>query len=399
MIHDQVKLPLRTALRIVKQGIRIRFGRSLVTIAGIACGTAFIMSVLTGSLLREGVSTEDSLRSETNRMQRFLEVEAGPPADRTYGIIVAGPLSNLETRFVEALAAEGLRRINLVNPQRHPFPFATGSSNPADSGKQDVLAATASPRTVGQNTSAIVVVGDGSLPPGAGGDSYNTLFADARQRVLAATRNYAGLPDKNSPETAAAPDSGENQETLAAVANGSPEDETLAAGAQPLALTPRIVYLDREYSEEELAALALRERRERARAIWILVISTLVTVMGIANAMLMSVTERFREIGTMKCLGALSGFVRVMFLIESAIFGAAGGAVGCLGGMVFAIAAYAVTYSPGLIASALIAEWGRMLGALGIVFAAGILLSIFAALYPAQVASRMVPANALRTNI
>ncbi|MFH1887558.1 MAG: FtsX-like permease family protein, partial [Pseudomonadota bacterium] len=38
---------------------------------------------------------------------------------------------------------------------------------------------------------------------------------------------------------------------------------------------------------------------------WIAVLSLLVCVAGIANAQLMAVTERFREIGTMKCLGAL----------------------------------------------------------------------------------------------
>ena len=63
---------------------------------------------------------------------------------------------------------------------------------------------------------------------------------------------------------------------------------------------------------------------------WIIVISLLVTVIGIANSMLMSVTERFRDIGTMRCLGALSGFVRTLFLVEAAFMGVVGGAFGAV---------------------------------------------------------------------
>ena len=52
------------------------------------------------------------------------------------------------------------------------------------------------------------------------------------------------------------------------------------------------------------------------KQLWLVSMSLIVCVVGIANAMLMSVTERFREIGTMKCLGALDGFVVRLFLLE-----------------------------------------------------------------------------------
>ena len=42
---------------------------------------------------------------------------------------------------------------------------------------------------------------------------------------------------------------------------------------------------------------------------WLVILSLLVCVVGIVNAQLMAVTERFREIGTMKCLGALDRFI------------------------------------------------------------------------------------------
>ena len=61
---------------------------------------------------------------------------------------------------------------------------------------------------------------------------------------------------------------------------------------------------------------------------WLVSMALLTCTVGIANAMLMSVTERFREIGTMKCLGAENGTVVKLFLIESAMIGGVGSADG-----------------------------------------------------------------------
>jgi hypothetical protein len=54
---------------------------------------------------------------------------------------------------------------------------------------------------------------------------------------------------------------------------------------------------------------------------WIIILSLLVCVVGIVNAQLMAVTERFREIGTMKCLGALDRFILRLFILESRLGG------------------------------------------------------------------------------
>ena len=71
--------------------------------------------------------------------------------------------------------------------------------------------------------------------------------------------------------------------------------------------------------------------------IWLIVMSLIVCVVGIANSMLMAVTERFREIGTMKCLGALDGFVVRLFLLESGFQGFSGALIGALIGTLGAI--------------------------------------------------------------
>ncbi len=67
---------------------------------------------------------------------------------------------------------------------------------------------------------------------------------------------------------------------------------------------------------------------EEARSNWLIGLSLLVCTVGITNAMLMSVSERFREIGTMKCLGALDAFVVRIFMIESVMMGLIASAIG-----------------------------------------------------------------------
>lgn len=70
--------------------------------------------------------------------------------------------------------------------------------------------------------------------------------------------------------------------------------------------------------------------QQRSKDAWLVVLSLLVCLVGIANAMLMSVTERFREIGTMKCMGALDGFIIKLFILESTFMGAAGTVIGVI---------------------------------------------------------------------
>jgi len=60
---------------------------------------------------------------------------------------------------------------------------------------------------------------------------------------------------------------------------------------------------------------------EASRMTWLVSLSLVVCTVGITNSMLMSVTERFKEIGTMKCLGALNQFVVKLFMIEAFLLG------------------------------------------------------------------------------
>jgi hypothetical protein len=173
--------------------------------------------------------------------------------------------------------------------------------------------------------------------------------------------------------------------------------ERLFVFRKPTAADPRLRYLGIELRPDEAALAAKRERQATYRMAWIVAVSLLITVGCIANAMLMSVTERFREIGTMKCLGALSSFVVKLFLIESLLMGLVGAALGVLLGVAFPLAAYGYTFGVGkVLAAASFATLG--LYAL-LCVAAGVALAIVAAIYPARVAAKMVPAAALASHV
>jgi len=129
---------------------------------------------------------------------------------------------------------------------------------------------------------------------------------------------------------------------------------------------------------------------------WMAIIALLVCGVGIVNSMLMSVTERYKEIGTMKCLGATDGNVLEIFLIESAILGLLGGTVGSVIGWLAAIIIYGSQFTFPVVfsvpMSAYLYEIGR-----AIIVALG--LSIVAAAYPAWRAAKLSPAEALRYEV
>jgi predicted lysophospholipase L1 biosynthesis ABC-type transport system permease subunit len=151
------------------------------------------------------------------------------------------------------------------------------------------------------------------------------------------------------------------------------------------------------YVSTNLLTNAGQGMEERARLIWLVVMSLLVSTVGIVNSMLMSVTERFREIGTMKCLGAPDDFVVKLFLVEGFFVGAISSAAGWLVGFIGSVLARAC--SVGLVrAFSSVGALHALELALGCIII-GIFVTLVATIAPAQSASKMPAAAALRTEI
>jgi putative ABC transport system permease protein len=191
----------------------------------------------------------------------------------------------------------------------------------------------------------------------------------------------------------------------------------IPAGDEEQALNMAVVIVDNEANVKDVvkhvAELGLEPRAavefiDRERLIYLLIfggmtcvaaVALLVSALGIANTMLMSVLERTREIGIMKSVGADNRHLQLIFLIEGALIGLLGAGLGLL-------LAYAASF-PG-------DAWVRSMVerdlkieltgsifvfppwmALAVVFFT-IVVTTLAALYPARHAARIDPVAALR---
>jgi putative ABC transport system permease protein len=119
----------------------------------------------------------------------------------------------------------------------------------------------------------------------------------------------------------------------------------------------------------------------------IAVIALLVGGIGVMNIMLVSVTERYREIGVRKAIGARPSLIRRQFLLEASVLGLAGGILGVALGLLGAVLIPAFSSSQVIIS--IPAAAGAIVVAIGI----GVVFGV----YPASRAARLAPIDALRS--
>ena len=166
------------------------------------------------------------------------------------------------------------------------------------------------------------------------------------------------------------------------------EDVTGVAGAIKTVLERN--HKKRDY--EVVVPLELLKRAERTKQIFNIVlgsiaaISLLVGGIGIMNIMLASVTERTREIGIRRALGARRHDIITQFLVETVLLAGAGGLMGVLLGVAIP---FVVSHTAGM--RTIITFWSPLLA-----FTISALVGVVFGLYPAFRAASMDPVEALR---
>ena len=193
-------------------------------------------------------------------------------------------------------------------------------------------------------------------------DTAARRFPDAEQTILY-VRAQPGLREAARAETEMV------LRLIRGVAPGQPSDFNLSSADQIIA------QFDRIGAQIFLATLALAA------------VSLVIGGIGIANVMVISVTERTREIGLRLAIGARRRDVRLQFLIESAMLAGAGGVAGVI--IALTLGAIAAQLAPAF--PALPPVWAVLAGVIS-----AVVVGVVAGYWPARRASRLDPVEALR---
>ena len=158
-------------------------------------------------------------------------------------------------------------------------------------------------------------------------------------------------------------------------------------GIHAITVTSRQFLIDATSTMESMTESMSEMIRTVSLAISLIAgISLLVGGIGVMNIMLVSITERTREIGTRKALGATNGSIRLQFIIESMVLCVVGGCLGIALGLILgSVAASVLGYS----ATAPVA-------AIMIAVLFSMVVGVFFGYYPANKAARLDPIEALR---
>jgi putative ABC transport system permease protein len=169
------------------------------------------------------------------------------------------------------------------------------------------------------------------------------------------------------------------------------EDENLVS--QTAAMVRKL--LDRNHPNEDYeiqVPLELLRQAERQKRIWNLVLSSIAGIsllvggVGIMNIMLATVTERTREIGIRRALGAQRRDITVQFLVETVVLAGTGGVIGVATG--FAMG-FLVTMTSDI--ETIFRVWAVVLS-----FGISVCIGVVFGLYPARRAALLDPIQALR---
>ena len=343
-LDQKVRLPFLSIVFMTVGNVRNRLGRSIVTLFGVVLGTAFLMAVGSSGYVRATLTAQEANRTEAAKIVANIGAEMGALRGRTLALIVE-EWDDLTLRLIRRLAEHVDIRLQIYAPNA---PEAAALGQPAETAAEAL-----------DNADALIICNNGAENPGP------------------IPREAADLKEK-----------------IVMVLGG----RYTAAQLQPLGLFFSNL---KDKKDTDLAgdvdAEIASQQDQGARTLWLIGVSLLVSGIGIANALLMSVTERFQEIGTLKCLGSRDRLVVELFIIESGVLGFVGSIAGAVVGLIIAIGGNSATYGWATVRDNL--PWAELLrfGLFSLVV--GLFVAMAAAIYPAIVAARMTPADALRSEV
>ena len=415
------------SVRVSLEGLRANKMRSLLTMLGIIIGIAAVIGILTvGNGLTGSITGSMSSLGATN-ITVFLQEKAGGMGGMETILGVASPeeedlitdemLEALRQRYGEAVAGISVSASAGSGVARDGRLYANVSLIGINEeylavNNTDLLAG----RTIRQEDldgrRSVCVVSDRLVENLYQGDADAALGDEVRVELNGEYQSFRIVGIYEYDASMSISFSAEEDVTTSlyipiTTANhlaGSPEGYSTvtvqaSAGTDSAAMAQSIrEFLSRYYANNEdycVSAMAMSTMVESMSAIMdtlsiaisvIAGISLLVGGIGVMNIMLVSVTERTREIGIRKALGATNNNIRIQFVVESVIVCLIGGVIGILLGAVLGYV------GSSLLSEACLPRPSYIALAVGFSMAIG----VFFGYYPANKAARLDPIEALR---
>ena len=415
------------SVRVSLEGLRANKMRSLLTMLGIIIGIAAVIGILTvGNGLTGSITGSMSSLGATN-ITVFLQEKAGGMGGMETILGVASPeeedlitdemLEALRQRYGEAVAGISVSASAGSGVARDGRLYANVSLTGINEeylavNNTDLLAG----RTIRQEDldgrRSVCVVSDRLVENLYQGDADAALGDEVRVELNGEYQSFRIVGIYEYDASMSISFSAEEDVTTSlyipiTTANhltGSPEGYSTvtvqaSAGSDSAAMAQSIrEFLSRYYANNDdygVSAMAMSTMVESMSTIMdtlsiaisvIAGISLLVGGIGVMNIMLVSVTERTREIGIRKALGATNNDIRIQFVVESVIVCLIGGVIGILLGAVLGYV------GSSLLSEACLPRPSYIALAVGFSMAIG----VFFGYYPANKAARLDPIEALR---
>jgi putative ABC transport system permease protein len=372
--------------------------RSFLTIMGIIIGIAAVITVVAVGQGGRAVLMAEMEKIGTNLFVIYIDWQEGePPTERDFTLQDISVIKELVPEITH-LAPISYRPATVKGPKKKKPAQVIGTvADYASIAKTRVTRG--SFLAAGQDSARAVAVLDETLAQEIFGNvdplGKRVVINDRPAMVIGLTKEESGFLGLQTAKNVYVP-LGFWQEIFAERAIAQLEGSTVKREDVPQAIAQAVKILERRHQvKDRYKAISLEQQMQVAGKITGIItlivgavagISLLVGGIGVMNIMLVSVTERTREIGIRMALGARRRDILSQFLIEAVVLCLTGGLIGILLG---AGGAYLV---------ARLAKWPPLIsfGTVVVAFAFSAAVGIFFGIYPANRAARMNPVEALR---